>query len=104
MIVDRRGESAYSPALLGIDSHCGQTRRSAPTAWTIVVFDVSIGKPEAGIREPSTRPPKRSAAAPAASTRPPDVSARLLDETSGRTEASAARSKASTPLSIASAC
>jgi hypothetical protein len=34
---DRRGESAYSPALLDIDAHCGQTRRSAPTAWTIVV-------------------------------------------------------------------
>ncbi len=36
------GESAYSPAMLGIDMHCGQIRRSAPTAWIIAVFRRAI--------------------------------------------------------------
>jgi len=31
-----------APALRGIDRHCGQIRRSAPTAWTIIVFGVII--------------------------------------------------------------
>src|SRR5256885_2182823 len=35
---DRRGESVYSPALRDIVAQCGQIRRSAPTAWIIVVF------------------------------------------------------------------
>ncbi len=32
----------YSPALLGIDAHCGQIHRSAPPVWAIVVFGVGV--------------------------------------------------------------
>jgi hypothetical protein len=39
---DCRGESVYSPALLGIAAQRGPICQSAPTAWIIVVYIVSM--------------------------------------------------------------
>ena len=57
----------YSPALLDIDSQCGQIRRSAPTAWTgvgmryVVAHEIWVkhrhiraGQPTAGLKPSAT--------------------------------------------------